>query len=301
MNRCHPHPAAEVPAESGPEPAFGGYNAQTVALLTQHGKEQVIAPVLELLLGCRIERVSEYDTDLLGTFTREIPRPGTQLEAARRKARVGMQLAGRPLGLASEGSFGPDPMLGVFPWNVELLIWIDDVHGLEVVGRAQGKANFAHTLATDWAAAEAFARQWGFPDHHLVVRPERDDDPRIRKGISSWAELEDNFTWALERSPSGVVFLETDVRAHANPTRQKHIRLAAEDLASKLRSPCPQCGTPGFWIVDRVAGLPCEDCGAPTRETQADVLGCVKCPQRITRKRRGGNTADPGHCDYCNP
>lgn len=301
MNRCNPHPAAEIPAVSGPEPAFGGYKAQTVALLTQHGKEQVISPVLELSLGCRIELVSGYDTDLLGTFTRDIPRLGTQLEAARRKARVGMQLAGRPLGLASEGSFGPDPMLGVFPWNVELLIWIDDVHGLEVVGRAQGKANFAHMRATDWAAAEAFARQWGFPEHHLVVRPERDDDPRIRKGISSWAELEDNFTWALEQSPSGVVFLETDVRAHANPTRQEHIRLAAEDLASKLRSPCPQCGTPGFWIVDRVAGLPCEDCGAPTRETQADVLGCVKCPQRITRERRGGNTADPGHCDYCNP
>ena len=301
MNRCNPHPAAEIPAVSGPTPAFGGYKAQGVALLTQHGKEQVISPVLELSVGCRIELVSGYDTDLLGTFTRDIPRPGTQLEAARRKARVGMQLAGRPLGLASEGSFGPDPMLAEFPSNVELLVWIDDVHGLEVVGRAQGKANFAHLLAKDWAAAEAFARQWGFPEHHLVVRPERDDDPRIRKGISSWAKLEGIFRCALEQSPSGVVFLETDVRAHANPTRQEHIRLAAEDLASKLRSPCPQCGTPGFWIVDRIVGLPCEDCGAPTREAQADVLGCVKCPQRITRERRGGNTADPGHCNYCNP
>ena len=115
MNQCNPHPAAEILTVSGPAPAFGGYKAQTVALLTQHGKEQVITPVLELLLGCRIERVSGYDTDLLGTFTRDVPRAGTQLEAARRKARVGMQLAGRPLGLASEGSFGPDPMLGVFP------------------------------------------------------------------------------------------------------------------------------------------------------------------------------------------
>ena len=302
MRRCDPNPSAGIPALSGTAPGSGGYyQGHAVALLTQHGKEQVIAPVLELALGCRVERVSGYDTDRLGTFTREIPRPGTQLEAARSKARVGMQLAGRPLGLASEGSFGPDPMMGVFPWNVELVIWIDDVHGLEVVGRAQGKANFAHVLATDWAAAEAFARQWGFPEHHLVVRPERDDDPRIRKGISSWAELEAIVTWALEQSPSGVVFLETDVRAHANPTRQQNIRRAAEDLASKLRSLCPQCGTPGFWIVDRLAGLPCEDCGAPTGETLADILGCVKCPQRVTRERPGRNTADPGHCDYCNP
>jgi len=277
------------------------YRSQSVALLTQHGKEQVIGPVLEAALGCRVQHITGYDTDQLGTFTRDIPRAGTQIEAARRKARIGMELSGLRLGLASEGSFGPDPMMGVFPWNVEFLVWIDDLHGLEVVGVAQGKANFAHRLARDWAAAETFARQWGFPEHHLVVRPERDDDPRIRKGISSWAELAALFTWALEQSPSGLAFLETDVRAHANPTRLENIRLAAEDLASKLRSLCPECGAPGFWIVERVPGLPCGDCGAPTRETQADVTGCVKCPHRVTRERTDRQYADPGRCDYCNP
>ena len=277
------------------------YAGERVALLTQHGKERVIAPVLESVLGCRVERVEGYDTDLLGTFTRDIPRSGTQLEAARKKARIGMQLAGQPLGLASEGSFGPDPMTGLFSWNVEFLIWIDDVHGLEVVGVAQGQTNFAHLLTRDWAAAETFARQCGFPEHHLVVRPECEDDSRIRKGISSWAELEAIFTWALEQSSSGLVFLETDVRAHANPTRLENIRLAAEDLAKKLSSLCPECGVPGFWIVGRVPGLPCEDCGAPTREPQSDVLGCVKCPHRVTRERTDRNTAESRWCDYCNP
>lgn len=277
------------------------YVGQRIALLTQHGKERVIAPVLENALGCRVRHFDGFDTDLLGTFTRDIPRFGTQLETARKKARIGMELSGLPLGLASEGSFGPDPFAGMFPWNVEFLIWVDDLHGLEVVGVAQGKANFAHLLARDWAAAEAFARQWGFPEHHLVVRPEGEDDPRIRKGISSWAELEALFTWALEHSPSGQVFLETDVRAHANPTRMEMIRLAAVDLAAKLKSMCPACGAPGFWIVERIPGLPCEDCGAPTREPQADVLGCVKCPHRVTRERTDRNTADLGRCGYCNP
>ena len=293
-------PTAVDTTEHLPQPVVS-YTGQRVALLTQHGKERVIAPVLESALGCRVERVTGYDTDLLGTFTRDIPRAGTQLEAARRKARIGMQLAGRPLGLASEGTFGPDPMAGMFPWNVELLIWIDDVRGMEVVGIAQGKANFGHLLARDWAAAETFARRWGFPEHHLVVRPEGEDDSRIRKGISSWAEFETIFTWALKQSPSGLAFLETDVRAHVNPTRLENIRLAAEDLAKKLRSFCPECGTPGFWVVERVPGLPCQDCGAPTRETQADVLGCVKCPHRATREHTGRNTAEPTWCDYCNP
>ena len=69
----------------------------------------------------------------------------------------------------------------------------------------------------------------------------------------------------------------------------------------KLHSLCPSCGTPGFWIIERVAGLPCADCGAPTRETRAEILGCLKCAHRETRERADRQYADPGRCDYCNP
>ena len=80
-----------------------------------------------------------------------------------------------------------------------------------------------------------------------------------------------------------------------------NIRLAAEDLVKKLRSLCPACSTPGFWIVERVDGLPCVDCGAPTRETRAEILGCLKCAHRETRERADVEHAEPGRCDYCNP
>ena len=292
------HPAAQ---SKSAVPSTGPYSGRRIALLTQHGKEGVIASVLDTALGCRVERVSGFDTDTLGTFTRDIPRAGTQLEAARKKARIGMELSGLPLGLASEGSFGPDPMTGMFAWNVELLVFIDDERGIEVMGVAQGKTNFAHLLTADWAAAEAFARQADFPAHHLVVRPEREDDPRMRKGIAAWAALEAAFISALAESANGQVFVETDVRAHANPTRMHNIRLAAEDLAKKLCSLCPACGTPGFGIVERVAGLPCTDCGAPTRETRAEVHGCLKYAHRETRERNDQPYADPGRCDYCHP
>ena len=279
----------------------GTYSGRQVALLTQHGKERVIAAALESALGCRVERVTGYDTDLLGTFTRDIPRAGTQLEAARKKARIGMELAGLPLGLASEGAFGPDPFAGMVPWNVEFLIWIDDERGLEIVGIAQGKANCAHVLTASWKEAEAFARSAGFPEHHLVVRPEHENDPRIRKGLADWADLQAAFTWALDQSESRHVFIETDMRAHANPTRMDNIRLAAEDLARKLCSFCPVCGTPGFWIVERLTGLPCEDCGEPTRETRAEIHGCLKCTHRFTHERTDMTHASAGRCDYCNP
>lgn len=277
------------------------YANHRVALLTQHGKEHVIGPVLNTALGCRVERVTGYDTDLLGTFTRDIPRAGTQIEAARKKARIGMELAELSLGLASEGSFGVDPVAGMFPWNVEFLLFIDDLREIEVVGVAKGQANSAYHLAQDWAAAERFAREAGFPEHQLVLRPEGENDPRIRKGIAAWPELEAAYASAAAQSASGRVFLEVDLRAHANPTRMENIRLAAEDLAKKLRSHCPVCGVPGFWLIERVAGLPCSDCGTPTRETCAEIHGCRKCGHRVTHERIGRQYADPGRCDYCNP
>lgn len=290
------------PARSGrPPSSTRPYAGSRIALLTQHGKERVIAPVLDAALGCRVERVGGFDTDQLGTFTRDIPRAGNQLEAARRKARIGMELSGLPLGLASEGALGADPMVGLLPWNVELLLFIDDVRGIEVVGMAQQATRFAHLLTGDWDAARRFAREAGFPEHHLVVRPQGDDDPRIDKGIATWAALEAAFLRARGQAQNGLVFLENDARAHAHPTRMGTISLAAEDLAARLNSRCPACGTPGFWVVKREADLPCADCGAPTREIRADVYGCPKCDHRETRERAGVEHADPGRCDFCNP
>lgn len=272
-----------------------------IALLTRHGKERVIASVLEPVLGGRIERVEGFDTDRLGTFTREIPRDGTQLEAARKKARIGMTLSGAPRGLASEGSFGMDPFVGFVPWNRELLVFIDDRLGVEVVGTAQDNAVSAQCLATDWATVETFARSVDFPRHWLVLRPDRHDDPRVRKDLTDWPALESAYAEGARQSARGDVFVEVDLRAHANPTRMDVIRRAAEDLSRQLLSPCPACGLPGFRVVERVPGLPCGGCGAPTRDTRADVHGCVKCPHRETRERDAPAYADPGRCDHCNP
>ncbi|QKE42322.1 MAG: hypothetical protein HO274_07700 [Ferrovum myxofaciens] len=276
------------------------YNGSTAALLTQHGKERVIAPVLDIALACRVERVSGFDTDTLGTFTREIPRPGTQLEAARKKARIGMELSGLPLGLASEGSFGPDPFTGMFSWNMEMIVWIDDTLGIEVVGVASGPASFSHRLTAKWEDAEEFARQAGFPEHHLVVRPQGEEDPRIRKGISAWAELEAVFPWALAESTNGQVFIETDVRADANPARMEKIGQAARDLTRKLCTLCPICNAPGFQLAEHIPGLPCEYCGTPTQEARADIHRCVRCHHQVTAERPE-KVAQAGRCDFCNP
>lgn len=276
------------------------YAEREIALLTQHGKERVIAPALDAALGCRVRRVGGFDTDQLGTFTRDIPRAGTQLDAARKKARIGMEIASLPVGLASEGAFGPDPFLGALPWNTELVLLVDDLHGIEVVGMAQQATRFAHRLTGDWEAARRFAEEAGFPAHHLVVRPAHQDDARIDKGIGDWAAFQAAFARAVRHADNGLAFIEHDVRAHVHPTRRETIRLAAENLRDKLLSLCPACGAPGFWLVERIPGLPCADCGVPTREARAEVRGCLKCAHRETREF-AGISADPGRCDDCNP
>ena len=278
----------------------GTYQGRQVALLTKHGKERVIASVLNAVLGCRVELVAGYDTDLLGTFTRDIPRPGAQLKAAQIKARLGMDLAGLPIGIASEGSFGADPFTGMFSWNVEMIVWIDDMLGIEVVGVASGTTSCSHLLTANWEEAERFARTAGFPEHGLVARPQHEGDPRIRKGITDWETLREAFRWACGEARNGCVFLETDVRAHMNPSRMEMIGQAAQDLARKLCTLCPTCDAPGFQLAERVPGLLCEDCGIPTREARADIHRCVRCGHQVTVERPE-KAASAGRCDFCNP
>ena len=277
------------------------YTGQKIAFLTQHGKEQVVAPILEPALGCAIKHVVGFDTDQLGTFTRDTPRPGTQLDAARRKARIGMKLSGLSLGIASEGSFGPDPFAGMFPWNIELLVLIDDTLGIEVVGMAQGAGRSSHVQASDWLAIESFAARAGFPQHHLVLRPQGQDDTRIYKGISDWTGLKDCFDECLAQSDNRQVFVETDLRAFANPSRMQHIEQAAHDLLKRLQSYCPVCQSPGYWVTERQPGLPCSGCGLPTASYRNEVWKCVRCLHKCVQTRTDCAFAEPRHCSNCNP
>lgn len=297
---CTEHGRSAIEMEEGDIIEFD-YRHHRLALLTQHGKEAVMAPVLEPALGCLVQRVDGFDTDQLGTFTRDIPRDGSQLEAARRKARIGMELAGLQVGLASEGSFGVDPVQGAMPWNVELVVLIDQRHGLELVGMAQGPALRGHVQTGEWAVLQAFAERHGFPEHRLVLRPQHQDDERLIKGIADWVSLRQAFDACVAQAPDRQVFAESDLRAFAHPGRMQRIREATRDLLQRLLSPCPACRRPGYWVSQRLPGLPCADCGQPTRVHLAEVWRCPACAFESTRPRTDQQFAEAQHCDYCNP
>ena len=277
------------------------YQGRHVALLTQHGKETIIGPVLETATGCHVDLVTGFDTDRLGTFTRDIPRSGSQLETALKKARIGMSLANSRVGLASEGAFVADPYTGLIPWNVELVVFIDDENGLELTGIAQGPAKSGHREVNNWEEVVAFAEEAEFPSHHLVVMAKDDHVSPIYKGLDNWTLLQKAYEQTASRSVKSVVIVENDLRAYCNPTRQKLIGVATDNLVHKLSSSCPVCVAPGYWMTRTVTGQPCAICASPTRQALADIWSCWHCGQSEEKRRAGALLADPSRCDRCNP
>lgn len=275
------------------------YAGRTFALLTQHGKETLAQPLVDAL-GCEVVRATGFDTDTLGTFTREVPRTLAGIDAAREKARLACALGGTPFGLGSEGSFGVDPAMALLPWSYEFVVLRDEERGIEVTGRAAGYACWSHGGVGDWDAAVEFARNARFPEHWLVVRPSHHDDPRLIKDIADWDTLRAAFHRAQAQATDGQVSLEVDGRAHANPTRQLVIRAAMADLAERLACACPACGTPGFGRERALAGLPCGGCGKPTPDPRAQRWRCVACAWSEERPVAAAY-ADPERCGLCNP
>ncbi|MCP8967793.1 DUF6671 family protein [Ectobacillus ponti] len=265
------------------------YNGVTAAFGTMHGKEEAVAPVFAELLGVEVY-VPELDTDQFGTFSGEVPRRGTALEAAREKARLAMKKSGLALGLASEGSFGPHRSFPLVAEHHELLLWRDEERWLEIVEHHIGlDTNYSSGVLTA-EELPAFLRQARFPSHAVMVK----SGDFVRKGIRTEEAL-----LAAFREAGGPVHVQTDMRAHMNPTRMEVLRVLAERLAHRLLQPCPDCSCPGWGLVRSVNGLPCESCRVPTPLVQYDVLGCGCCGKEQLRPR--GTQASAMYCHICNP
>jgi hypothetical protein len=283
--------------ESDQEPDQNYFAGRTAVLATMHQKQRVIAPLLWEAFGLAVTVPEDFDTDQFGTFTRDIARIGSQLNAARTKAKAVFSQTNTELAIASEGAFAPHPLIPFVAANTELVLLVDRVHDLEIYGTyTTPQTNYAQQTITTWAEAEAFAQRVQFPSHGLVIQ----NDGKIIKGICDPEVLRDTVTELLRKFPQ--VQLETDMRAMHNPTRMKAIAAATEDLIRKLQSQCPQCHTPGFTITERISGLICGGCGRPTQFAQAALYTCSKCDHQAKIPYPDGKVmADPMYCDYCNP
>lgn len=290
-----------APAEPHP------YNGVKAAMATRHGKHHVVGTALAAEVGMQLVLAEDVDTDQLGTFTGEIPRRGTPLETAFRKAELALEATGLSCAVASEGSFGPHPVVPMVACGQEYLVFLDTERDLRVVERQITETNFAHHTTTAFdAATQRFCDRIGFGPHAVIVRPHTPADDQtpqpLRKGIQERAALAEAIEECAAASACGRARVETDMRAHLNPTRMRQIGLLADALATRLATLCPACAAPGYGTIDHESGLPCRWCGEPTELHRAVIHGCARCPHRTTSPRADGLTrADPGHCLSCNP
>jgi len=261
------------------------------ALGTMHGKEAAIAPPLATL-GIALT-VAPIDTDRFGTFTAETPRTGSMEDAARAKALAAIEATGLPVGIASEGAYGPHPYLPFTPLGQELILWHDARTGQEIIERQiDPRPLYDQTEAATLEDAEPFLTRIRFPQTAVIVAPTASAAP-LAKGVRD----RDTLQTVMRGLPRA--FLQSDMRAHMNARRMEVIAALATRLAVRLSAPCPRCAAPGWGLLRSDPGLPCSDCGTSTGLTAQDIHGCTACRHEIAQPRTG--TADPAYCPICNP
>ena len=272
------------------------------ALGTMHNKAAAVTPPLARL-GITVVVPEGLDTDRFGTFTTETPRTGTMEDAARAKARAAIAATGLCVGIASEGAYGPHPVIPFLPIGRDVLLWRNEETGQEVIERLTDEAPcFDHVTAFSADEATAFLETIGFPRTAVIVARASAGAAPLAKGLQDRDAVDDAIARALHLSAKEGAFLQTDMRAHLNPRRMETIGRLAERLAVRLGTACPACTAPGWGLLRMETGLPCAWCDGPTLMVKAEVHGCTLCKFETNRPRTNGPTvADPGHCPACNP
>ncbi len=272
------------------------FEGREICIATMHGKEKVIGPALEEAFKMKYS-VAAFDTDLLGTFSGEVERLLTPLEAAREKCRLALEKHDSEIAIASEGSFGTHPTLYFMPTDEEIVLLVDRKNDLEIaVKHTSLQTNYGYfSTESDESLAE-FLKRVKFPSHALIVKTA----DFIEKGIQSREQLDRAINACI--SLNGKYQLMTDMRAMYNPSRMTAIQEATDKLIQKMQSQCPGCSRPGFGITDALKGLLCSTCSMPTRSVKTVIYSCEGC--HYTEKEdfpEGKTEEDPVFCDFCNP
>lgn len=274
------------------------FKGKKVVIATKHGKEIVIGPALEKSFGMECSVSENLDTDLLGTFTGEVERILTPVEAARQKCIFVLEEWDADFAIGSEGSFGPHNTLYFLPADEEYLVLMSREKDFEMVVKMTSlQTNYASYAMDSEGTLNTFLQQVKFPSHGLHVKG---PEGYLEKGIRSENRLNQAIQEAVKRF--GTYTLETDMRAMNNPTRMSVIQELTGKLVEKMRSCCPSCQRPGFSPTDVIRGLVCSCCSLPTKSVKSVIYSCEGCHYTSCIEFPDSKTTeDPMFCDFCNP
>lgn len=275
------------------------YRGAKVVLPTLHSKGALAEEAFKEHLGMFVEELN-IDTDQFGTFSGDVERKLSPKESAIAKAKLGLAHSDYRYALASEGSIGADPAVPFINSDVECVVFIDSVNDLLVSHAYRSFDITAQTLEyTPGEDLEKFLIKVDFPRHQLIVKSLDSGVTALAKGISSHSELLRVLDQATKKQFKQIV-IESDLRAHASPSRAENIRKAFSELAIRIKSLCPECDSPGWGITSSVRGLPCTDCGEESDVVRAFVYSCISCTITVEGDPIA-TSIDPGRCSWCNP
>ena len=277
------------------------FSGRKLVVASMHKKEEIIAPIIEHHLPVKCMCAEFLNTDLLGTFSGEIPREQNAYLTAVKKCELALAITGNDLAIASEGSFGPHPHAFMINVNEELLVLLDSKNNIKIKASCLSLETNYHAQQIDsLKELESFSKSVKFPSHAIILSNTKENFTQIEKGIRDTKTLYEIANTFL--SKFGSFYAQTDMRSHMNPSRQKVIQQATYRLIEKLNSSCPNCQIPGFDCVRTINGLPCEYCHFPTRLAMKRVFECEHC--NYSEERLESTTeqfASQAFCDLCNP
>lgn len=278
------------------------FENKSFSVATKHKKEIVFRNVFEQL-GIYYVSSPEIDTDILGTFTGEVERKYSPLETALQKAKL---LASKfkevDFIIANEGTFGPHPYIPFVESDSEVIVLYnvkDDKY--LYIHDVSPETNFAEKEIASFHQLHDFLEKAKFPSHALIVSAQLNDgEQHFEKAIQDIAVLKESINQLLALSKNGIVKVQTDMRAHLNPTRMNFIKQCAEKFVDELICLCPRCSYPQFKIKRIERGLSCYNCNTPTQSIKKYIYECVNC-NYIQEKENEKKFEDPMYCEICNP
>ncbi|MFC7780207.1 DUF6671 family protein [Legionella taurinensis] len=275
------------------------YEHHSVLLASMHEKERAIARPFFEHLSCTLA-IHDFNTDQFGTFTGEIERRLSPYETGLLKAETAAAQYGYRLAVASEGSFGPHPLIPFVASAQEWMVFIDREPGLVIAEQViSQKTNYAMMTIQKTTDITAFLKRTGFPSHALTLQAGSDKGV-LAKGIRDWDCLHASLELGFQNE--NELLLGTDMRAMMNPTRMEVLGELADKLAQRIATLCPECRIPGFGFKTTQGSLPCRLCEASTSFYKHEVWACVRCDYQELKERNDGLLeAEPTYCDYCNP
>jgi hypothetical protein len=269
-----------------------------------HAKELAVAPPFRRLLDAEIVVAPHLDTDELGTFSGEVPRPDALVETCAIKAELAFRSLDVDCAIANEGSYGPIDAVPLVPSGIEIMAFLDRKRGIRIIETLS-------THRTNWRLLRFKAgdpnivkavKAIGFPRYGVFVLCSSDMAHPIKSGLDTLDDVVSAMNQEAKRSEDGMAVLIADMRAHRNPTRMRVLRALSWQLAKRLERLCPSCDAPGFGSIGNRRGLPCEGCAKPTHWVHFEIDGCSVCGHAEARPRRDGRmTAAKLSCRSCSP